>query len=323
VEAAVLLLGAFVLDALLGDPAWLLVHPIRLVGAAISAGERWLRRRPATRKQEFRRGAVLTCVIVVVSYASVAVLLQTVTDWSWWGGQLVAMVIGSFCLARKDLKEHALAVLAPIQARNLEEAQRMLARMVSRETRGLTEDGLVRGTIESVAENSSDGVIAPLFYLAVGGAPLAFAYKAINTLDSMLGYRTERYEYFGKAAARLDDVVNFLPARFTAVALVGAAWIGNQFDYPVDGATAWRALKRDGRKHASPNAGYPEAALAGALGVQLGGASSYFGKLVKKPTLGDALRPLDASCIPLSLLLLDIASLLALGVSCVGRMFFS
>jgi adenosylcobinamide-phosphate synthase len=171
--------------------------------------------------------------------------------------------------------------------------------------------------VESIAENSSDGVIAPLFYLAVGGVPLALAYKAINTLDSMLGYHTERYEYFGKVAARLDDIVNFLPARLTVLALVGAAWVGKQLDYPFNAAAAWRIAWRDGHKHASPNAGYPEAALAGALGVQLGGPSRYFGALLEKPALGDARYSLTASHIFQSLLLLDGASMLAL-LTCVG-----
>ena len=134
---------------------------------------------------------------------------------------MLAIVLGSFCLARKSLKEHALAVLTPLQAGNLKTAQAMLARMVSRDTNGLTETEVVRGTVESVAENSSDGVIAPLLYLAIGGAPLALAYKAINTLDSMLGYRTEQYEYFGKVAARLDDVANFFLPVSTALAFVG------------------------------------------------------------------------------------------------------
>jgi adenosylcobinamide-phosphate synthase len=145
----------------------------------------------------------------------------------------------------------------------------MLARIVSRETEGLPESEVVRATLESVAESSSDGVIAPLFYLALGGAPLALAYKAVSTLDSMLGYRTERYEYFGKAAARCDDLANFVPARLAVFALVGAAWILRGLGLAYDGAAAWRVAWRDGHKHASPNAGYPEAALSGALGVRL------------------------------------------------------
>jgi adenosylcobinamide-phosphate synthase len=322
VEVAIVLLGAFALDAVLGDPDWP-CHPIRLIGSLIATGEQQLRRALASQRQECLRGAGLVFTVVIGAYFSALILLDVAAALSWWCEQLLAIVIGSFCLARKSLKEHALAVLAPLQAGNFKKAQSMLGRMVSRDTNELTEAELVRGTVESIAENSSDGVIAPLLYMAIGGVPLALAYKAINTLDSMLGYHTERYEYFGKAAARLDDVANFLPARLTALVLVGAAWIGNQFAYPFEASRAWSMARRDGRKHASPNAGYPEAALAGALGVQLGGSSSYFGKNMEKPTLGDALRPLTVSCIPHSLVLLDIVSLIALGVFCVGSMFFA
>jgi adenosylcobinamide-phosphate synthase len=193
----------------------------------------------------------------------------------------------------------------------------MLARIVSRDTADLSEAEVVRGAVESIAENSSDGVIAPLFYLALGGVPLALAYKAANTLDSMLGYRVGRYEYIGKAGARLDDVANFVPARLAALALIVAAWSLNRFDASYNGRTAWQIMWRDGDKHASPNAGYPEAAVAGALGVQLGGPSQYFGELVKKPTLGDPLQSLSPEHIVRSLRLLDGASLLAL-VGCVA-----
>jgi adenosylcobinamide-phosphate synthase len=307
------------LDAVLGDPDWSF-HPIRLIGRAIEKGECWLRRRLLSPKQEFVRGLGLVLVIVSMTYISAMLILHLVGALSWWLGQAVTILLGSLCLARRSLKEHASAVLAPLQAGNLELARSMLARIVSRETTDLAEAEVVRGTIESVAENSSDGVIAPLLYLTLGGVPLALAYKAVNTLDSMLGYRTERYEYFGKAAARLDDVVNFIPARLTALALVGAAWVGQRFDYPFAAHAAWRIVWRDGHKHASPNAGHPEAALAGALGVRLGGPSRYFGEVLEKPTLGDPCFPLGPSCIMFSLKLLDLASFLSLGAFCLGRM---
>jgi adenosylcobinamide-phosphate synthase len=312
------LILAFAVDALLGDPDWPF-HPIRLIGFAIEKGEHWLRWRPLSPGQELIRGLGLVLAIVSTTYISAAFILHLAGAMSWWLGQAATTLLGSLCLARRSLKEHAYAVLAPLQTGNLELARMMLARIVSRETRGIAEAEVVRGTVESVAENSADGVITPLFYLALGGAPLALAYKAVNTLDSMLGYRTERYEYFGKTAARLDDVVNFIPARLTALALVGAAWIGQRFDYPFMANAAWRITWRDGSQHVSPNAGYPEAALAGALGVRLGGPSRYFGEVVEKPTLGDPRFPLSPSCIVFSLVLLDLASLLALGVFCLGR----
>jgi adenosylcobinamide-phosphate synthase len=316
VERAALLILAFIVDALLGDPPWL-PHPVRLIGKVIETGEQWLRPNPFSPRSDFARGLILVIGVVGSTYVFTTLLLQTLTALSWWIGQGVAILLGSLCLARRSLKEHTHAVFQPLCIGDLDQARVMLARIVSRETRNLSEAEIVRGTLESVAENSSDGVLAPLFYLTLGGVPLALTYKAVNTLDSMLGYRTERYEYFGKAAARLDDLVNLVPARLTALALGGVAWLFGVFGRPYDGAAAWRVTWRDGHKHASPNAGYPEAALAGALGVQLGGPSRYFGMAVEKPTLGDARQQLHPALIPRSLLVLDGASILGL-MTCVG-----
>ncbi|MGE0826950.1 MAG: adenosylcobinamide-phosphate synthase CbiB [Candidatus Binatia bacterium] len=306
-EAVLLLLLAFLLDSLVGDPSWC-PHPIRGIGKSIAMGEQWLRRIPASSRVEVCRGAVLVGAVVVGTYIGTAMFLSLCTTLSWWMGYGLEIMLGSLCLARRSLKEHAEAIYQPLAASDVATARTMLARIVSRETTDLSEAEIVRGAVESVAENSSDGVMAPLMYLALGGVPLAMTYKAINTLDSMIGYRTERYEYFGKVAARLDDAVNFLPARLTAVVLVVAAWILSRWGYAYHSAAAWQMLWRDGHKHASPNAGYPEAAMAGALGVQLGGSSRYFGNVVTKPTLGDPHRPLTPEHIPQSLLLLDCAS---------------
>lgn len=310
-ERVALLILAVIADALIGDPCWL-PHPIRLIGKAIEAGEHWLHRGPSSPGQDFFCGLSLVVGVVIATYTLAALLLQILGVLSWWLEQSLAVLLGSLCLARRSLKEHASAIFHPLCAGDLGRARTMLARMVSRETMDLPEVEIVRGTLESVAENSSDGVIAPLLYLALGGVPLALAYKAVNTLDSMLGYHTERYEYFGKAAARLDDLANLVPARLTALALVGAAWLLSCFGLEYAGAAAWRIAWRDGRKHASPNAGYPEAALAGALGVRLGGASRYFGAVVEKPTLGEARHVLSSAHIPRSLVLLDTATVLAL-----------
>jgi adenosylcobinamide-phosphate synthase len=303
-DHSLLLILAVALDAVLGDPAWM-PHPIRLIGKAINYGETRLRQASAPPMSEFRCGAVLVVLVVVGTYVLMALFLFLLMSWSWWIGMITTIVLGSLCLARRSLKEHAQAVLDPLRSGDIRNARLMLARMVSRETAELSEATVMRGTIESVAENSSDGVIAPLFYMAIGGVPLAMAYKAINTLDSMIGYRTERYEQFGKFAARLDDVVNYIPARLTALALIGAASVGRQFGCPYDETRAWRITWRDGRKHESPNAGYPEAAMAGALGVQLGGPSRYCGELIEKPILGDAHHPLSQEHISQSLNLLD------------------
>ena len=316
VETAAVLFWSFILDALLGDPdrSW---HPIRLIGRAIAFGERRLWHDSSSPPQAVFLGAILAVSVVLATYVCATFTLQVLTLLSWWFGQVATILLGSLCLARRSLREHGQVILQPLLAGNLERARLMLARIVSRETATLSEPEIVRGAVESIAENSSDGVIAPLLYMAIGGVPLAVAYKAVNTLDSMLGYRTNRYEYFGKVAARLDDAVNLIPARLTALALVGAAWVGKQFGYTFDAAAAWRIAWRDGHKHASPNAGYPESALAGALGVQLGGANRYFGASMEKPTLGDAQHPLAVDHISQSLFLLDVASLLALLV-CAG-----
>jgi adenosylcobinamide-phosphate synthase len=312
-EHIALLILVFVGDALIGDPPWL-PHPVQLIGKAIERGEQWLRRTPSSPVQDFLLGLGLVIVVVLTTYFLTVLLLQALGRLSWWLEQTVAVLLGSLCLARRSLKEHASAVHLPLAHGDLDNARLMLARIVSRDTKYLPESEIIRGTLESVAENSSDGVIAPLFYLALGGVPLALTYKAINTLDSMLGYHTERYEYFGKAAARLDDVANLLPARLTALALAGAAGLLGWLGFAYDGAAAWRIAWRDGHKHASPNAGYPEAALAGALSVRLGGPSRYFDEVVEKPTLGDAHYPLAPTHILQGLVLLDSASLLVLGL---------
>lgn len=310
-EHAALLILVFIGDALIGDPPWL-PHPVQLMGKVIEKGEQWLRRKPSSHKRDFLLGVGLAVAVVLATYVLAVLSLQALGMLSWWLEQTVAVLLGSLCLARRSLKEHASAVFLPLSVGDLGHARLMLARIVSRETKDLPESEIIRGTLEAVAESSSDGVIAPLFYLVLGGVPLALAYKAISTLDSMLGYRTERYEYFGKAAARLDDVANLLPARLTALALAGAAWLLGYCDLAYDGAAAWHIAWRDGYKHASPNAGYPEAALAGALGVRLGGPSRYCGEIIEKPTLGDARHPLSPAHIPQSLVLLDGASLLVL-----------
>lgn len=309
-EHAGVVVLAFVLDALLGEPRWI-PHPVRVIGRVIEKGEQWLRRGPSSPARDFWGGCGLVLVVVMGTYWGAMWLLSLLSALSWQLGYAATVLLGSLCIARRGLHEHALAIFHPLVNGDLVTARMMLARIVSRDTTDLPEGEVVRGAVESVAENSSDGVIAPLLYLALGGVPLALSYKAVNTLDSMLGYRTGRYEYLGKAAARLDDLANLIPARLAALALVGASWsLGPGYD----GKNAWRMTWRDGHQHVSPNAGYPEAAVAGALGIQLGGPSRYWGTLVEKPTLGDARHPLRPEHITRSLRLLDRASLFALGV---------
>ena len=280
------LLAALLLDWLLGDPRWL-PHPVVGIGRLITGLERPLRRRVA---DERLAGVLLVLLTVGLTTACGWGLLFGAQLLHPWAGIVAAALLGWTCLAARSLHQESGQVAEALARGDLPAARSWLSRIVGRDTAGLDERDLWRGTVETVAENSSDGVIAPLLCLLLGGPLLALAYKAVNTLDSMVGYRNERYLHFGWAAARLDDLVNWLPARLTGLLMVLAA--------PLTGLSAggaWRVMRRDGHKHASPNAGIPEAAAAGALGVQLGGTNVYFGQPVAKPTLGDSLRPLDES----------------------------
>jgi adenosylcobinamide-phosphate synthase len=203
---------------------------------------------------------------------------------------LLAAGLASTTMATRGLLDAVARIETPLRSGNLIGARENLARIVGRDTSALNEDKVMRASLESLAENTSDGIVAPLFYLFLGGIPLALAYKAVNTLDSMIGYRTERYFYFGKFAARLDDVANFLPARLTALLMIIATLL-----LRLNAGLALRIMRRDHANHLSPNAGYPEAALAGALGIRLGGPSVYFGKQVWKPYLGDDSKPVNIS----------------------------
>ena len=205
--------------------------------------------------------------------------------------------------AARDLADHAYGVYRALDDRTLEEARRGVSMIVGRDTADLSEQDVVRATLETVAESTSDGVIAPLFYLALGGPPLAMAYKAVNTLDSMIGHRTETYQYFGWAAARCDDVMNWVPARLSGVLLAGASALCLK-----SGQQAWRILLRDAQKHQSPNSGWPEAAIAGGLQVQLGGRSYYDGMGIERPLLGDAINSLAPRQIPAAIQLMFTAS---------------
>ncbi|MBE9536740.1 MAG: cobalamin biosynthesis protein CobD, partial [Proteobacteria bacterium] len=195
-------------------------------------------------------------------------------------------------LSCRGLAKAAKAVLVPLEKGDMASAREALSHIVGRQTSKLEEEEIVRATVETVAENTSDGVIAPLFYLFLGGVPLAMAYKAINTLDSMLGYKNDRYKDFGWASARLDDFANFIPARLTALLMVAVAFI-----LKMDWRQAWRIMARDNSNHPSPNAGWPEAATAGALGVQLGGENSYPGRVEQRPYIGDAKNKLNPDAI--------------------------
>lgn len=270
-ETALLVPMAFLLDLALGDPRWL-PHPVVGIGRVISSLEKRLRRPGAPPGVQRLAGTLLVALVVAGTYLSTAL----VTSWAakLWRpiGWLVETVLLYTALAVRSLDEHVRAVERPLAAGDLPVARQALALVVGRDTEQLDPREVARAALETVAENASDGIIAPLFYAFLGGAPLALAYKAVNTLDSMLGYKNERYLHFGWAAARLDDLANYLPARLTALLLVAAGALRN-----LNARRGLATVRRDARRHESPNSGYPEAALAGLLGIELGGLNYYQG----------------------------------------------
>ena len=277
--------AGFLLDLLLGDPYWM-PHPVRWMGAAIVRLERLLRRLfPDTPRGRRAAGVVLAILLPLLAFGlSLGVLLicGLVSPWlrfaveTFWCYQVVAT---------KALRVESTKVRRELERGDLPAARRAVSMIVGRDTDCLTEEGVAKAAVETVAENSSDGVIAPLFYLAIGGAPLGLCYKAVNTLDSMVGYKNDKYLDFGRASAKLDDVWNFVPARLAALVTVLASFLCG-----LDGKNGWRIFRRDRKKSASPNSAQTESVYAGALGLQLLGDAVYFGKTVRKAPIGEPLR---------------------------------
>lgn len=287
----------FLLDCIFGDPAWM-YHPIRVIGNLISVLEKGLRkllcsRIPASEqekknKREVLAGGILWILTVSLSFLVPAVLLFAAGKVhpavrflleTFWCYQIFA----ARCLVGESRK-----VYQKLKEDDLPAARRAVSMIVGRDTENLTAEGVTKAAVETVAENTSDGVTAPLLFLLIGGAPLGFLYKAVNTMDSMLGYKNEKYLYFGRIPAKMDDVFNYIPARLTAWFMVAAAFLTG-----MDGKNAWKIYLRDKRKHASPNSAQSEAVCAGALDVQLAGDAVYFGKVYKKDYIGDAIRKIE------------------------------
>ena len=280
-------LCGFALDLLLGDPAWLTpIHPVVLMGKAITALEKLLRALfPKTNRGEEAAGALLAPVMSAGTFALCKLILRLL-DGLYPPLSFALEVIWCWqALAVRDLKVEAMRVQTALETEGLEAARKAVSRIVGRDTAALDEKGVARAAVETVAENFSDGVIAPLAYMLLGGAPLALLYKAINTMDSMVGYKNARYLHFGRVPAKLDDAANYLPSRLAALLLIAAAKLTGE-----DAASAWRIWRRDRRKHASPNSAQCEAAMAGALGLRLCGPASYFDVRLKKPWIGDRRR---------------------------------
>jgi adenosylcobinamide-phosphate synthase len=272
---------AFLLDIMIGDPRWF-PHPVRMIGVCIEYVEKMLRRLVPS---EQLAGMLLAFIIVVGTYLVTYQLLVFFYEIRWSLGILVSIIIIFFSLSTRDLLRETGNVLSALKSGDLKQARKNLARIVGRDTHNLNEQQVAVGCIETSAENIVDGIIAPLFYAFIGGPALAMAYKSINTLDSMVGYKNEKYLNFGWASAKLDDIVNFIPARIAAVVLPIASYLcGANYSNSV------KILKRDGHKHPSPNSGIPEAAIAGALGIRLGGPSVYNDIRSDKPFIGDPQR---------------------------------
>ena len=308
-------LGGFVLDLLFGDPAWL-PHPVVYMGRAISALERRLRSRlPRTPQGELLGGAILAFCLPVGTFLLTSLVCLGAAALSPWLGLAVQMFWCGQALAAKGLAQESTRVYRELIKPDLPAARRAVSRIVGRDTQNLTLEGVTKAAVETVAENASDGVIAPLLYMLLGGAPLALTYKAINTMDSMLGYKNEKYLYFGRAAAKLDDAANYLPSRIAGLLWAAAAALtGNS------ASGAWKIWRRDRRNHASPNSAQTESACAGALGVQLAGPACYFGEYYDKPTIGDPLRPIEPEDIRRANRMMYAESLLALAIGLAIRL---
>lgn len=297
----------FLLDLLFGDPVWL-YHPVRLMGVFISFLEKGARRMcRGNEKRLIFAGVLLWILVIAVSFGIPWMLL-------YMAGQIhpaVRFILESFwcyqLLAVRSLRSESNKVYEALERKDLPGARKAVSMIVGRDTKTLDEAGVVRAAVETVAENTSDGVTAPLFYIMLGGAPLCFLYKAANTMDSMIGYKDEKYLYVGRCAARMDDVLNYIPARLSALLMIAAAFI-----LGLDAKGAFQIYVRDKRKHASPNAAQTEAVCAGALGIRLAGDAWYFGKLYKKDYIGDDIRPAEDKDIVRAGRLLYVTSVLGL-----------
>jgi adenosylcobinamide-phosphate synthase len=299
--------AAVLLDAFAGDPYWF-PHPVRLLGIYIRAFENVIRKiamSPASLKVA---GVLLTVSTVLLAYGLTYLVLQLALSLSQFIYYTLNVLFMYTCLAASCLSSEAMKIYRQLIKGDIIAARKQTAMIVGRDTESLNEQEVTRAVVETVAENSSDGVIAPLIYMAIGGAPLAMAYKAINTLDSMVGYKNDKYLHFGWCSAKLDDFINFIPARITGIYMVVAAMFMN-----LDFAGSFDTLLKDGRNHSSPNSGYPEAATAGALGIKLGGTNLYFGKPVYKPTIGKGKRLVEKEDIKRAIGLMIGAYVLTLG----------
>lgn len=289
-------IAGFVLDLLIGDPHFI-PHPVRLIGSLISFCDKRLNCDAGYNISEkklnlikYKRGMLLVFTVIFATFAISVIIIVAAYSINLYAGVIAEAVMTWQILATKCLRVESMRVYDALRTDGVDAGRRAVSMIVGRDTSVLDAVGVTRAAVETIAENTSDGVIAPMLYTAIGGPVLGFVYKAVNTMDSMIGYKNDKYMYFGRFAARLDDVVNFIPARISAYLMIAAAFIGGR---QFDGKNAYRIFKRDRFNHASPNSAQTESVCAGALRVQLAGDAVYFGKLVKKKYIGDGLREIE------------------------------
>ena len=287
------LIGGFLLDLLLGDPhtPW---HPACIIGKYICGYEKILRKTllkgEHNEKKELRAGGYLVILVILTAVMVPWIILMAAYSLHPYLGLAAEIIMCYAVLATRSLKTESMKVYNALKEEGLEEGRKAVSMIVGRDTERLDEKGVVKAAVETIAENFSDGVAAPMFYMMLGGTLAGYFYKAVNTMDSMVGYKNDRYLYFGRTAAKLDDIVNYIPARISALLMVVSCFLcGKEFD----GKRAWYIFKRDRYRHASPNSAQTEAVCAGALGIRLAGNASYFGKIVEKPYIGDAERAVE------------------------------
>ncbi len=316
----------FVLDLLLGDPQWLF-HPIRLIGGVISRLEGIWNQASFSDEKRKRRGTIMAALVLLLTGSVSALLLLGAYAIPPYAGLAVESIMTYQILAVKSLRVESMKVFRRLQQGDLSGARNAAAMIVGRDTQKLDEEGVIKAAVETVAENTSDGVIAPMLALAAGGPVLGFLYKAVNTMDSMVGYRNERYRMFGRTAAKLDDAVNYLPARLAAFFMILSSILLSALPLydkegrrRYSGRQAIAVYRRDRKKHASPNSAQTEAVCAGSLRIRLAGPASYFGKPVSKPYIGDAKRPITCDAIRFANQLMYVTAVLC-WLFCLGLLF--
>ena len=309
------ILVGFIMDLIIGDPHWM-YHPVRLIGKLITFLEDMLRKTfPKTKDGERKSGFVLVVLVCGISVFTVWGLMKLAYYLNFWCGFLLEVIMCYQLFAVRSLKDESMKVYKELEKQDLEASRKAVSMIVGRDTENLTIEGVTKATVETIAENTSDGTLAPMFYMFIGGPVLGWFYKAVNTMDSMVGYKNEKYLNFGRYAAKFDDVMNFIPARLCGWLMILASMF-----LKMDWKNAKKIFVRDRFNHASPNSAQTEAVMAGALRIQLAGDAWYFGKCYEKPIIGDALRPVEIEDIPRANRLLYATAIVSLIIFSVIRL---